>query len=152
MRVQAPFLFLLSVKKIDQGQKDDKRYPHFPLLSKHKILTLVVNPKHAFIHQTNKWVVPPGKFLPGKHGCLASPHWNKPHCQVSPHWSKPHCQVSPYWVSLVLGCTCEKEARVNQHPPVHHEGWMKSDQETVFCWLPVPWLTMVVKLSYFLCY
>jgi hypothetical protein len=26
----------------------------------------------------------------------------------------------------------------NEHPPVHHEGWMVSDQETVFCWVPVP--------------
>jgi len=28
----------------------------------------------------------------------------------------------------------------NQLPPVHHEGWMVSDdhQETVFCWVPVP--------------
>jgi hypothetical protein len=29
--------------------------------------------------------------------------------------------------------------------PVHHEGWMISDQETVFCWVPVPYLTMVVS-------
>jgi hypothetical protein len=34
---------------------------------------------------------------------------------------------------------------MNQHPPVHHEGWMVSDMETVFCWVPVPWLTMVVS-------
>jgi hypothetical protein len=27
---------------------------------------------------------------------------------------------------------------VNQHPPAHHEGWMISGQETVFCWIPVP--------------
>jgi hypothetical protein len=31
-----------------------------------------------------------------------------------------------------------KLAKVNQHPPVYHEGWMISCQETVFCWLPVP--------------
>jgi hypothetical protein len=24
-----------------------------------------------------------------------------------------------------------------QHRPVHHEGWMISDQETIFCWVPV---------------
>jgi hypothetical protein len=27
---------------------------------------------------------------------------------------------------------------VNQHPPAHHEGWMISGEETVFCWIPVP--------------
>jgi hypothetical protein len=26
-------------------------------------------------------------------------------------------------------------ATVNQHPPVHHEGWMVSGQETCFCWV-----------------
>ncbi len=36
-------------------------------------------------------------------------------------------------------------ATVNQHPPVHHQGWMICDQETVFCWVPVPQLTMVVS-------
>jgi len=29
-------------------------------------------------------------------------------------------------------------AAVNQQPPVHHEGWMVSDQETIFCWVRVP--------------
>ncbi len=29
-------------------------------------------------------------------------------------------------------------ATMNQHPPAHHEGWMVSGQETVFCWVPVP--------------
>ncbi len=29
-------------------------------------------------------------------------------------------------------------ATVNQHPPAHHEGWMVSGQETIFCWVPVP--------------
>ncbi len=28
---------------------------------------------------------------------------------------------------------------------VHHEGWMVSDNETVFCWVSVPLLTMVVS-------
>jgi hypothetical protein len=26
---------------------------------------------------------------------------------------------------------------VNQRPPVHHQGWMICDQETIFCWVPV---------------
>jgi hypothetical protein len=26
----------------------------------------------------------------------------------------------------------------NPHSPVHHEGWMISGQETVFCWVSVP--------------
>jgi hypothetical protein len=34
---------------------------------------------------------------------------------------------------------------VNQHPAVHHEGSMISGQETVFCWVSVPKLTMVVS-------
>jgi hypothetical protein len=29
-------------------------------------------------------------------------------------------------------------ATENQHPPVHHEGWMESGHKTVFCWVPVP--------------
>jgi len=37
------------------------------------------------------------------------------------------------------------EATVNQHLPVHYQGWMICDQETVFCWVPVPLLTMVVS-------
>jgi hypothetical protein len=37
-------------------------------------------------------------------------------------------------------------ATVNQHPPAHHEGWMESGQETVFCWvpIPIPWLAQLV--------
>jgi hypothetical protein len=31
-----------------------------------------------------------------------------------------------------------KLATVNQHPPTHHEGWMISGQETIFCGVPVP--------------
>jgi hypothetical protein len=27
----------------------------------------------------------------------------------------------------------KNQATVNQHPPVHHQGWMICDQETVFC-------------------
>jgi len=41
-------------------------------------------------------------------------------------------------------------ATVNQHPPVHHEGWMVSGQEIVFCWFPVAELTMVVSSMLFL--
>ncbi len=36
-------------------------------------------------------------------------------------------------------------AASQQHPTVHHEGWMISGEETVFCWFWVPWLTMVVS-------
>jgi hypothetical protein len=39
---------------------------------------------------------------------------------------------------------CSSAATMNQHPPVHHQGWMICDQETVFCWVPVSYLTMVV--------
>ncbi len=41
--------------------------------------------------------------------------------------------------------TQSNTATVNQHPPVQHQGWMICDQETVFCWVPVPWLTRVVS-------
>jgi hypothetical protein len=42
-------------------------------------------------------------------------------------------------------------ATVNQHPPVHHEGWMVNDYETIFCWVPVPYPTMVViSVTFFL--
>ncbi len=38
-------------------------------------------------------------------------------------------------------------------PAVHHEGWMVSGLETVFCWVHVPWLTMVViSLAFFTTY
>jgi hypothetical protein len=36
-------------------------------------------------------------------------------------------------------------AASQQHPTMHHEGWMISGEETVFCWFWVPWLTMVVS-------
>jgi len=29
-------------------------------------------------------------------------------------------------------------AKVNQHPPVHHEEWMISGKETIFYQVPVP--------------
>jgi hypothetical protein len=43
-------------------------------------------------------------------------------------------------------------ARENQYPPVDHEGWMVSGQETVFCWVAVPWLTMVASSVAFFSY
>jgi hypothetical protein len=39
----------------------------------------------------------------------------------------------------------KRPATVKQHPPAHHEGWMVSGQETAFCWIPAPLLTMVVS-------
>jgi len=39
---------------------------------------------------------------------------------------------------LFLLVTLPPRAAVNQHPPVHPEGWMVSGQETVFCSVPVP--------------
>jgi hypothetical protein len=35
-------------------------------------------------------------------------------------------------------------ATINQYPPVHYEGWMVSGHRTIICWVPVPWITMVV--------
>jgi len=54
---------------------------------------------------------------------------------------------------IVLGKRCHivpslckrMKARVNQHPPVHHEGWMVSAQDIILCWVRVPSLTMVVS-------
>jgi hypothetical protein len=45
------------------------------------------------------------------------------------------------WFGLVAACLSTESldrATVNQHPPVHCEGWMISGHETVFCWVPVP--------------
>jgi hypothetical protein len=36
--------------------------------------------------------------------------------------------------------------RVNQYPPAYHEGWMMDGQETLFHQIPVPWLTMKLRL------
>lgn len=38
------------------------------------------------------------------------------------------------------------------HPPVHHDGWMENDQDTVFCYVTVPQVIMVVSLLAFFCY
>jgi hypothetical protein len=43
-------------------------------------------------------------------------------------------------------------ARGNQHPPVHRGGWMVHDQQTVFCWAPIPYLIMVVSSVAFFYY
>jgi hypothetical protein len=34
---------------------------------------------------------------------------------------------------------------VNQHPPMHHQGWMICDEEIIFYWVLVTLLTMVVS-------
>jgi len=31
-----------------------------------------------------------------------------------------------------------KPRGMNQHPPMHHEGWMINSQETDFVWVPAP--------------
>jgi hypothetical protein len=36
-----------------------------------------------------------------------------------------------------------------QSEPVDHAGWIVSDQETVFCWVPDLYLTMLVTLVFF---
>jgi hypothetical protein len=44
-----------------------------------------------------------------------------------------------------------QRATVNQHLPAHHEGWMVNGEETVFCRIPGPYLTMVVSsVAFFL--
>ncbi len=43
--------------------------------------------------------------------------------------------------------SCMKWAKVNRHPLAHHEGWMVRGQETVFCWVSVPYLTMVSSIA-----
>jgi len=56
--------------------------------------------------------------------------------------SKTHYRNEAFFVSLVPVLRNFKElidgATVNQHPSVHHEGWMVSGQETAFYWVPVP--------------
>jgi hypothetical protein len=64
-----------------------------------------------------------------------------------------HCMVGR-WLSV--------RPQVNrQHQPVHHEGWMVSDRETIFCWVPVcqsfvvcacTYVTAFVPLLFFLVY
>ncbi len=48
------------------------------------------------------------------------------------------CPSSMFHTTLKCVPTSNLEARVNQHRPVHHEGWMVSGQETGSCWVPVP--------------
>ncbi len=38
-----------------------------------------------------------------------------------------------------------KAILISTHQQTKHHGWMVSGQETVFCWVPVPYLTMVVS-------
>jgi hypothetical protein len=53
--------------------------------------------------------------------------------------------------------TCAKETKsylqgkMGQHPHGHHEGWMESDQKTIFCCIPVPLLPMVNSSFAFFC-
>jgi hypothetical protein len=60
-------------------------------------------------------------------------------CSHSPVWAgtRVKCLVSGVEENLLLPLP-EPRATVNQQPPVHHEGWMISGQETVFCWVSVP--------------
>jgi hypothetical protein len=43
-------------------------------------------------------------------------------------------------------------AKENQHTAADDEGWMVSGQKILFCWVLVPKLTMVVRLSCYLNY
>ncbi len=43
-------------------------------------------------------------------------------------------------------------AKENQHPAADDEGWMVSGQNFFICWVLVPKLTMVVRLSCYLNY
>ncbi len=52
--------------------------------------------------------------------------------------TKPAWMHTWYAWQWVAGWDPRQAATVNQqHPPVHHEGWMVSGEETVFCWVPV---------------
>jgi hypothetical protein len=85
---------------------------------------------------------PPSWYVHGVYpiGCFSAWHWVetwfKPCGRTmrvlhrAPNW---HPQSSQRVFRSIL-----PTATVNQHPPVHHEGWMVSVQETVFCWVPVP--------------
>jgi len=46
------------------------------------------------------------------------------------------CEAHIVFLSVSMDCCCW--ATVNQHPPVHREGWMVSGKETIFRWVPVP--------------
>jgi hypothetical protein len=60
-----------------------------------------------------------------------------------------HQQVAVVGSHSSSGVHAER-ATVNQHPPAHHEGWMINGEKAVFCWVPGPWLTMVVSSVAFL--
>jgi hypothetical protein len=98
--------------------------------------------------------------------CLCGLSWSPNQCSLSLSLSVcsgildvPSRNSSPekeceFWICFLIDCfarvlhclpynwsstTYKKSpATVNQHPPVHYEGWMVSSQETVFCWVPVP--------------
>jgi hypothetical protein len=49
-----------------------------------------------------------------------------------------HLVVS--WVKVKILTPAHSE---RTPPPVHHEGWMISDDEIILCWVSVPWLTTI---------
>jgi hypothetical protein len=55
--------------------------------------------------------------------------------QTGMFWHFFHLKFSVYCTSEVV---LKRSVAVNHHPPVHYQGWMISDLETVFCWVPVP--------------
>jgi hypothetical protein len=65
---------------------------------------------------------------------------------INQTYNKNDIQHHPQCCNFSQVCSLYLSATVNQHPPVHPEGWMMvSGQETVFCCVPVPSLTMVVS-------
>ncbi len=57
--------------------------------------------------------------------------------QITKFSQKKRLTMSSTTLCVSVLHTC-LPATVNQHPPPHHEGWMVSGQETIFCWVPVP--------------
>jgi hypothetical protein len=55
----------------------------------------------------------------------------RPLLTISPNWGPLGKSLGQRMVCSTMGVT------VNQHPPMHHEGWMISGLETVFCYVPV---------------
>ncbi len=76
----------------------------------------------------------PSKYTEIKRGVVSEPK------------KAANCLGKWFLQEMEIGNLSGKElAIVNQHGPVHHQGWMICDQEPVFCWVPVPQLTMVVS-------
>jgi hypothetical protein len=46
---------------------------------------------------------------------------------------------------ILLPCPCVDQTSTLRTHQIHSQGWMKSSHETVFCWVPVPYLTTVVS-------